>query len=93
MNNNTAFFKAAVLNKNLQLKKSKRQSDVPDCGPDMDMDMDMDMVKLASQVMYKNNHGIFLAQAVSQILTEIKLHQQLVHRELGMTFKPFEPGH
>ena len=35
MNNNTVFFKAAVLNKNLQLKKSKRQSDVPDCGPDM----------------------------------------------------------
>ena len=36
MNNNTVFFKAAVLNKNLQLKSSKRQSDVPDCGPDMD---------------------------------------------------------
>ena len=43
--------------------------------------------------MYKNNHGVFLTQAVSHILTEIKFHQQLVHRELGMIFKPLEPGH
>ena len=39
MNNITVFFKAVVLSKNLQLKykKCKRQSDVPDCGPDMDV--------------------------------------------------------
>ena len=53
----------------------------------------MDAVYSASRVMNKNNHGVFLAKAVSHILTEIKLHQQLVHRKLGMIFKQLEPGH
>ena len=41
--------------------------------------------------MNKNIHDVFLAKAVSHILTEIKLHQQLVHRKLGMISKQLEP--
>ena len=43
--------------------------------------------------MYKDNYGIFLAQAVSGIVAEVKLQQQLVHGELRMILKALEPGH
>lgn len=61
---------------------------LPDGGPDMDA------VETAPQMMNKDNHSFFLEQAACWLTaTDIKLHQQLVYRELRMILKPLEPGH